>query len=135
RIDLSDSVRHPPLRLRVVARRRIGHRVELRAETHWLGGCPLNSGHAAIPLRDVPDICQEAPNLLGLALDHDTRFEVHRFLSARCNPSESARTTPLIYRGRSGSYTSQKRYMRPRSGAAPGAAVPGQCFQSTTKVM
>src|SRR5262245_15144213 len=28
-------------------------------------------------------ICQEAPNLLGLAPDHDTRFEVHRSLSAR----------------------------------------------------
>src|SRR5262249_10932366 len=58
-------------------------------------GCPLNSGHAAIPLRDVRDIGQEAPNLLGRTPDHDTRFEVHRFLSARCNPSESARRVGL----------------------------------------
>src|SRR5262249_34937526 len=39
--------------------------------------------------RDVRDICQEVPNLLGLAPDHDTGFEVHRYLSARCNPSEA----------------------------------------------
>src|SRR5262249_29648131 len=122
RIDLSDAVGHTALRLRVVACRRIGHRVELRADAHGLGGCPLNSGHAAIPLRDVRDTCKEAPNLLGLAPDHDPRFEVHRFLSARCNPSESARTPPLSSRRGWTAVDPWKAVMPRRSAGAAGSA-------------
>src|SRR5262249_58777900 len=59
------------------------------------GHCPRavsNGGDAAIPLRNVGDLAQEAPHPLGWTFDANARFQMHTIplhLTSRSGPTPS----------------------------------------------